>query len=474
MTGVDERWRPGAPPRRGRTGSGAAAQLVAAAHQHAYRAGAAVPARRRRDPGLGAAAAQRQHRERQRLLRRRTPTLAPVLDRLWRVRRLRLALVLRRSTCCCSPRSSAASCPGCATTSARCAPVPPDAPRRLDRLPQHAVACAARPAGRGGDRGGCCAGGAGGSRCGGDGTVSAEKGYLKETGNLLFHFSLVARAGRGGARLVVRLARQPAAGGRPGHGVLQHPPAVRRVRARAAGATPPTCPGSAWSWTDFEARSSTSASRSRSRATVAGRRGRRADRGSVDFSVNARCAWTARTSTCSATGTRRCCATPTGTARRRPAVAAVPATDDMLTSEGVAAFPDANIDPATGERDPNAQVGVRKGSTCRRRRTIRPVVPLGAPGRAQPGADAAWPTGATSAWTPASPVGLRARPAADRSGQAEQVGHCKLLRKGETWTLGRRHDSRVPRHPAVRGPSPSGTTRVRRSCWSARAFCWSG
>ena len=66
--------------------------------------------------------------------------------------------------------------------------VPPDAPRRLDRLPQHAggldldggaegIAAALRKrrwrvAVRGQ-------------------TVSAEKGYLKETGNLLFHFSLI-------------------------------------------------------------------------------------------------------------------------------------------------------------------------------------------------------------------------------------------------------------------------------------------
>jgi cytochrome c biogenesis protein len=64
--------------------------------------------------------------------------------------------------------------------------VPPDAPQRLDRLPFHAVVASASPAElaaylrkrrwRVAVRGQ---------------TVAAEKGYLKETGNLLFHFALV-------------------------------------------------------------------------------------------------------------------------------------------------------------------------------------------------------------------------------------------------------------------------------------------
>ncbi|MFI7543701.1 cytochrome c biogenesis protein ResB [Actinoplanes sp. NPDC049599] len=76
--------------------------------------------------------------------------------------------------------------------------VPPDAPRRLERLPQHAAA-EQRP----GDPAGTAATVAAGLRRrrfrtvvreqpDGTWTVAAEKGFLKETGNLLFHFALLA------------------------------------------------------------------------------------------------------------------------------------------------------------------------------------------------------------------------------------------------------------------------------------------
>jgi len=115
------------------------------------------------------------------------PSLAPVLDRLWAF------------DVFSSPWFSAiylllfASLIGCLVPRLRdhvraLRAVPPDAPKRLDRLPQHAdglafdgdpAALAAalrkrrwRVAVRGQ-------------------TVSAEKGYLKETGNLIFHFALL-------------------------------------------------------------------------------------------------------------------------------------------------------------------------------------------------------------------------------------------------------------------------------------------
>ncbi len=76
--------------------------------------------------------------------------------------------------------------------------VPPDAPRRLERLPQHA-ATEPRPD----DPAAAAAAVAAGlrrrrfrtvvrERPDGTWTVSAEKGLLKETGNLLFHFALLA------------------------------------------------------------------------------------------------------------------------------------------------------------------------------------------------------------------------------------------------------------------------------------------
>ena len=48
----------------------------------------------------------------------------------------------------------------------------------------------------------------------GDGWMSAEKGYLREAGNLLFHLALLGAARRGRPGRPVRLQGQPAAGGR--------------------------------------------------------------------------------------------------------------------------------------------------------------------------------------------------------------------------------------------------------------------
>ncbi len=76
-------------------------------------------------------------------------------------------------------------------------------------------------------------------------TVSAEKGYLKETGNLLFHFALLAVLvgvgfghwyGWHGNRILV---------GRRRPGLLQLAAAVRRLHARPPGGRRPTCRTSA-------------------------------------------------------------------------------------------------------------------------------------------------------------------------------------------------------------------------------------
>ncbi|MGX6601584.1 cytochrome c biogenesis protein ResB [Micromonosporaceae bacterium Da 78-11] len=76
--------------------------------------------------------------------------------------------------------------------------VPPDAPKRLERLPQHAPA-QSRPE----DPAAVAASVARGlrrrrfrtvvrERADGSWTIAGEKGYVKETGNLLFHFALLA------------------------------------------------------------------------------------------------------------------------------------------------------------------------------------------------------------------------------------------------------------------------------------------
>ncbi|MFS8478895.1 MAG: cytochrome c biogenesis protein ResB [Micromonosporaceae bacterium] len=115
------------------------------------------------------------------------PDLAPVLDRLWAFDVFAspwfsaIYLLLFTSLVGCVV-------PRLADHVRALRSVPPPAPRRLNRLPQHAdglvvdggpqalAAALRRRRWRVAVRGD---------------TVSAEKGYLKETGNLLFHFSLV-------------------------------------------------------------------------------------------------------------------------------------------------------------------------------------------------------------------------------------------------------------------------------------------
>ena len=67
----------------------------------------------------------------------------------------------------------------------------------------------------------------------GDGWVSAEKGYRRELGNLLFHLALLGAARRGRAGRDVRLQGEPAAGVR--HVVRQHGDRAGRVPPGAAG-----------------------------------------------------------------------------------------------------------------------------------------------------------------------------------------------------------------------------------------------
>ena len=67
----------------------------------------------------------------------------------------------------------------------------------------------------------------------GDGWVSAEKGYRREPGNLLFHLALLGAARRGRAGRAVRLQGQPAAGVR--HVIRQHGDRAGRVPPGPAG-----------------------------------------------------------------------------------------------------------------------------------------------------------------------------------------------------------------------------------------------
>ena len=175
------------------------------------------------------------------------PDLAPGAGPARRLRGLRLALVLRDLPAAVHLAGRLHHAPAARPRPG--AAVPRRRPRRSGWTgcrSTRVLAVAGRR--RGGDRRGAAPAPLAGAQVRGD-EVSAEKGYLKETGNLLFHFSLLAVLIGVGLGSLVRLARQPAAGRRRGQRVLQHPPAVRRVRARPAGGQPPTCPPSACGWT---------------------------------------------------------------------------------------------------------------------------------------------------------------------------------------------------------------------------------
>jgi cytochrome c biogenesis protein len=205
-------------------------------------------------------------------------------------------------------------------TSGRCGRVPPDAPRRLDRLPQHAYTDP-RP----GDPAAAAAAAADVFRRrryrtavreqpDGAWTVAAEKGYLKETGNLLFHFALLAVLVGRGLRALVRLARQPllVAGADRGSATRSRSTTTRRSgpgwTRRPARLLPPL--------TDFAASYEPNGIPKRFLATVdvtenGGRRGTGRSRSTT------RCGCATPRCTCSATATRRSCGTPTVTASSR-------------------------------------------------------------------------------------------------------------------------------------------------------------
>ena len=174
------------------TSVGVRAEHLAHADVDGYGAGAAVPAGVGGNARRTAAAAQPQRGQGR-------PVHRPALRRSvrgWtgcRPSTCSPASGSPRSTPCCSSRWSAASRRGCSSTSAACAHTPVAAPRNLARLPKHHEAEIARDADtvvadvpkrlRGWRRA---------TRHDGRVTeISAEKGYLREFGNIVFHFSLL-------------------------------------------------------------------------------------------------------------------------------------------------------------------------------------------------------------------------------------------------------------------------------------------
>ena len=165
--------------------------VLAAAHLDAGRADPALPAVARRHPRLADPADQRRRSSRCRPSRTRTP----------RSRRSTTSSGCStstarcgspRSTSCCSSPSSAASCRAPGSSSASCAAGRRAPRKRLTRLPAYTTWRTDAEPERGprGAPASCCAGGASARTRAGD-AVAAEKGYLREAGNLIFHVALI-------------------------------------------------------------------------------------------------------------------------------------------------------------------------------------------------------------------------------------------------------------------------------------------
>jgi cytochrome c biogenesis protein len=187
-----------------------------------------------------------------------------------------------------------------------------------------------------------------------DDTVSAEKGYLKETGNLLFHGALV------GVLVGVALGswygwhanRLLVAGPDTGfcNGLQQYDEYGLGYRVDAAD-----LPRFCLELTDFRATYLDSGQASSFRATARldgdGRPARE-----VAFSVNDPLRMDGANVYLLAHGYAPVVRYTDRFGQSQETVAPFLTTDDMLTGEGVAAFPDANVDPRTGQRDARQQV----------------------------------------------------------------------------------------------------------------------
>ena len=149
-----------------------------------------------------------------------------------------------------------------------------------------------------------------GETAGGVGSLAAETGFARETGNLLFHVALVL------ILLGVALGSLlgwKGSGHRPrGQRLLQHPDPVRLVLARPAGVHRATCRRSRSRCRDFDATfertgSQRGAPRSFTAELEYHQRPGRACRAAGRCRSTLRCGWTGRRSTWSATATPRTC-----------------------------------------------------------------------------------------------------------------------------------------------------------------------
>ncbi|GLW32181.1 cytochrome c biogenesis protein ResB [Actinoplanes regularis] len=239
--------------------------------------------------------------------------------------------------------------------------VPPDAPKRMDRLPQHAPATA-RPE----DPAAAAESLARMLRRkmfrtrvvelpDGGFSVAAEKGYLKETGNLLFHFALLAVLigvgfghwyGWHGNRLLVAGADQGFC-----NSITQYDDSALGPRVTAAD-LPKFC----LRMTDFEATYQSTGQAKSFLATVEVKEGSGAYR-KASFTVNDPLRLHHANVHLIGQGYAPVLRYTDRYGVTQEKVVAFLPVDGMQTSEGVAQFPDVNIDPATNKRDDQLQVG---------------------------------------------------------------------------------------------------------------------
>ncbi|MFC0507508.1 cytochrome c biogenesis protein ResB [Micromonospora costi] len=306
---------------------------------------------------------------------------------------------------------------------------PPVAPKRLDRLPQHTV----------------FTGPAGGAAAiaevlrrrrwrvavRGD-VVSAEKGYLKETGNLLFHTTLVVVLagvalghwyGWSGNRLLVAGAENAFCNTRQQYAEAKLGPQVDSADL------PPFC----LTLDKFDARFLDSGQPEYFNATVTVEEPGRANR-TEKFSVNSPLRLDGANVYLLGHGYAPVIRYTDRYGRSQVSNLPFLTTGDMgLTSEGLAAFPDANVDPKTRQRDPNLQVAFT-GLYLPTAPDAPPFVRSEYPTERNPALNLVAYRGnlGLDAGIPGSVYELDQRQI--RTGKVKQVGD-KVLKPGETWKL---------------------------------------
>nr|MDT0661293.1 cytochrome c biogenesis protein ResB [Micromonospora sp. DSM 115978] len=311
---------------------------------------------------------------------------------------------------------------------------PPAAPRRLEKLPQHTTL----PAPGGAEPAAIASTIAALLRSRRwrvavrDGTVSAEKGHLKETGNLLFHFSLIAvlvGVGLGswygwhGNRLLVQGEDHVFC-----NTLQQYSESGLGPRVDAAD-LPPFC----LELTDFEATFLESGQPSSFNATVLVDEDGSPRRG-AEFSVNAPLRLTGANVYLLGHGYAPEIRYTDRNGRAQTVATPFLTADATLTGEGVAIFPDVNVDPVTGERDPDLQVAF-EGLYLPTAPDQPPYVRSEYPAERSPGLLLIAYRGnlGLDAGIPGSVYRLDQRQV--RTGKLNQVGDARLLRPGESWTL---------------------------------------